>query len=163
MYIDFDEMPNNSRVWIYQSTQHLDMEHLESLSATLMNFLDSWQAHGHNLKASFTILHNRFIVVALDEVSYQATGCSIDKLVHLVQHLEKQLNLSLMDRMQVAFKEEGLILTMPMNSFREELQKGECDENTIVFNNLIETKGQLENQWETTVANSWHKQLLPIA
>lgn len=163
MYLGFDELADESRVWIYQSTQHLEFEKVERLSARLMNFIDSWQAHGKDLQASFTIIYNRFIVVALDEASYQATGCSIDKLTHTIQALETELDLSLLDRMQVAYKDENLILTMPMNAFRAELEQGEYDENTVVFNNLIETKGQLKSHWETPVKNSWHKQLLPIA
>ncbi|MGK0407842.1 MAG: hypothetical protein ACJAZH_001667 [Roseivirga sp.] len=48
-----------------------------------------------------------------------------------------------------------------MVDFRAALEAGEIGENTIVFNNLIENKGQLKRQWETTLSNSWHKQWLP--
>ena len=163
MYVEFDALPNSARVWIFQSTQHLELREIESLSAHLMNFLDNWQAHGKDLKASFTISYERFIIISLDEASYQATGCSIDKLMHLIQALEKEVNISLLDRMQVAFKSDGLILSMPMNAFREELAQGEYDENTIVFNNMIETKGELNTAWEVSIKDSWHKQLLPVA
>ncbi len=163
MYIEFETLPDSARIWVFQSTQNLEYKEVERISAHLMNFLDSWQAHGKDLKASFTILYERFIVISLDEASYQATGCSIDKLMHLIQALEKETGISLLDRMQVAFKSEGLIHTIPMNAFREELSKGEYDQTTVVFNNMIETKGQLKNEWEVQVKDSWHKQLLPIA
>lgn len=164
MYLDFDALNTNARIWIFQSKAPMPFEEVERLSARLMHFLDSWQAHGNDLQASFTIKHNRFIVVALDEASYQATGCSIDKLTHLIQALEQELNLSLLDRMEIAYKDEnGLVQSMPLASFRNELEQGELDANTTVFNNLIETKGQLDTHWEVTVKNSWHKQLLPVA
>ncbi|MDZ7847316.1 MAG: hypothetical protein U5L96_11375 [Owenweeksia sp.] len=72
-----------------------------------------WQAHGKDLQASFIFEYERFIIVALDEASYQATGCSIDKLTHQIQQLEHELNISLMDRTQIAFRDENnLIDTM---------------------------------------------------
>lgn len=164
MYISFDEMNEQSRIWIFQSSGFLEFEKVERLSAGMMNFLDQWQAHGQDLKASFTILYNRFLVVALDEKSYQATGCSIDKLVHWVQAAEKELDISLMDRTRVSFRDENnLIITLDMNTFRDLLEKGDLDENTTVFNNLVETKQQLKTQWEVPLGRSWHKQWLPVA
>lgn len=164
MYVSFDEMNKQSRIWIFQSNGYMEFEKVERLSAGMMNFLDKWQAHGHDLKASFTIIYNRFLVVALDEKSYQATGCSIDKLVHWVQSTEKELDVSLMDRSQVSFRDENnLIITLNMNTFREMLENGDVDENTTVFNNLIETKQELESAWEVPLGRSWHKQWLPVA
>lgn len=164
MYVDFDDMNDNSRVWIFQSTAFMEYEKVERISARLMNFLESWQAHGKDLRASFRIIYDRFIVVALDEASYQATGCSIDKLVHHIQDLEKELGVSLMDRTQIAYRDHnGLIDTMHMMDFRAHLESGELDADTTVYNNLIEKKSQLQKEWEVPVRKSWHKQWLPVA
>jgi hypothetical protein len=164
MYFSFESLNDDSRIWLFQSTHYLEFEKVERISARLMNFLNDWQAHGKDLNASFTIIHDRFIVVALDEASYQATGCSIDKLTHFIQALENELSISLLDRTQIGFRDENqLIEIIHMMDFRAALEAGEIDENTVVFNNLIETKGQLKRQWETELANSWHKQWLPIA
>lgn len=164
MYFSFETLNDDARIWIFQSTNFLEFEKVERISARLMNFLHDWRAHGKELMASFTIIHDRFIVVALDEASYQATGCSIDKLTHFIQALEKELAISLLDRTQIAFRDENqLIEIIHMMDFRAALEAGEIDEDTIVFNNLIENKGQLKRQWETALTNSWHKQWLPIA
>ncbi len=162
MYKDFDTMASGARIWIYQASEALPFEKVERISARVMNFLDDWQAHGNPLQASFTIKYQRFVIVALNEQSYQATGCSIDKLTHLMQALEKEMQVSLLDRMQIAFMEDGMIDALPMNAFRAELEAGDLNQETMVFNNLIETKGQLENEWEVAVKDSWHKQLLPV-
>lgn len=165
MYADFDNMPDNSRVWIYQATDFMQFELVERVSARMINFLQNWQAHGKDLEASFQIKYDRFIIVVLSESSYQATGCSIDKLVHQIQSLESELNISLMDRTQIAFRdsENTMIDTMHMVNFRAALEGGDLNENTTVFNNLVETKKQFETQWEVPVRLSWHKQWLPIA
>jgi len=164
MYFSFESLNDDSRIWIFQSTQYLEFEKVERISARLMNFLNDWQAHGKDLMASFTIIYDRFIVVALDEASYQATGCSIDKLSHFMQALETELLVSLLDRSQIAFRADNqLIEVIHMKDFRLALEAGEIDQDTVVFNNLIENKGQLKRQWETELAKSWHKQWLPIA
>ena len=164
MYADFDKMPDNSRVWIYQATDFMPYETVERVSARMINFIENWQAHGKDLEASFIIKYDRFIVIVLSEASYQATGCSIDKLVHEIQNLESELNISLMDRTQIAFRdsENTMIDTMHMVNFRAALEGGDLDQNTTVFNNLVETKRQFETQWEVPVRLSWHKQWLPI-
>lgn len=164
MYVDFDNMPDNSRLWIFQSESFIPYENMERISARILNFLDEWQAHGKDLKASFIVKYDRFVIVALDEASYQATGCSIDKLTHLISNLEKELNISLLDRTQIAFRDDnGMVNTMHMIDFRAALESQELDEDTIVFNNLIEKKSQLNKEWEVPIARSWHKQWLPIA
>lgn len=164
MYAAFDEMNASSRIWIFQSTQFLEFEKVERISARLMNFIDDWKAHGHPLNASFTIIYDRFIVVSLDEASYQATGCSIDKLVQVIQGFEKELNISLLDRTQIAFRDHNnMIETMHMMDFRAALENGDLDASTTVFNNLVSTKSELENKWEVSISESWHKDWLPIA
>ncbi|MCR9153819.1 MAG: ABC transporter ATPase [Bacteroidetes bacterium] len=164
MYGAFEDMKAEARVWIFQSTEFLEFEKVERISARLMNFLDDWKAHGHDLNASFTIIYNRFIVVSLDEASYQATGCSIDKLVQLVQGLEKELNISLLDRTQIAYRDHNdMIDTSHMMDFRAALENGDLSKDTIVFNNLVSTKSELESKWETSIKNSWHKDWLPVA
>ena len=165
MYVDYDSLADDSRVWIYQATDFMQYEIVERVSARLINFLNGWQAHGKDLQASFKILYDRFIIVSLSEASYQATGCSIDKLVRLIQELEHELKISLMDRTQIAYRDvdNNMIDTMHMVNFRAALECGDLNENTTVFNNLIETKGEVEKNWEVPVHRSWHKQWLPIA
>jgi len=164
MYVPFDTMPENARVWIFQSSGFMPFEKVERLSARLMQFLDQWHAHGQGLQASFHIMYHRFVIVALDEAAYHASGCSIDKLNHTVMALEKELAINLMDRSLVSFRDDSnLIITLPMATFRQMLDSGELDEQTVVFNNLISTKKELRASWEVPLHRSWHRQWLPIA
>ncbi len=164
MYISHSELADNARIWIFQSTEFLEFEKIERISARMMNFLRDWQAHGQDLKASFDIRYDRFIIVYLDEASYQATGCSIDKLIRVIQGLEHELGISLMDRTQIAYRDDNAMIdTMHMTGFRAALESGDLDETCIVFNNLVETKSDLKENWEVPLSRSWHKQWLPVA
>lgn len=159
MYSNFDDLSDSARIWIYQSKTELSPSEEDQLKGILVPFIESWQAHGHDLLASYKIFHNRFIIVALDEASYQATGCSIDKLSHLILNIEKKIGLSLMDRMQICYELNGKILSLPMPKFKS-LIGSEFNENTMVFNNLVETKAELFDKWNVELKNSWHKQML---
>ena len=67
MYIPYPELPNNSRVWIYQSDKELSIEEIEYICAKAILFIEKWTRHGDDLKGSFTIKYNQFLVLGVDE------------------------------------------------------------------------------------------------
>ena len=153
MYQSFDTLPDSSRIWIYQSNRSLDFGEVEAASAVLMNFCEAWKSHGTPVKASFQVFHNRFIVLAVDESAMG--GCSIDSSVGVIRTLEDRFGITLLDRMQVAVRVEGLIWTLPLREFKQQVASGELGPDTLLFNNLIETKGQLATAWEVPIKESW--------
>jgi hypothetical protein len=46
------------------------------------------------------------------------------------------------------------------SKFEELLHAGALNENTIVFNNLITNKAELDHAWEVPMEKSWHKVML---
>ena len=109
MTLPFNEMPANSRIWIYQSDRKLNDSELDQIKLKLTDFLKNWTAHGGDLKSSFEIKYNRFLIIALNEKSTKASGCSIDSCVHFIQKIEKDYGLNLLDKMNVAFKQGDYI------------------------------------------------------
>ena len=65
MLTDFNSLPDNSRIWIYQSNRKLSEEEVAQITLKTTNFLKKWTAHGANLEAGFEIKYNRFIVLGL--------------------------------------------------------------------------------------------------
>lgn len=159
MNCNFDDLADNARIWIFQSKSELAEGQEKIMDQILTEFTSNWQAHGNDLMASHTIYHKRFLIVALDEASYQATGCSIDKLTHLVLKMERDLDLNLLDRMQIAYVENDEVLSMPMSKFKAAIGDS-FDKSTMVFNNMIETKADLFDKWNVELQKSWHKQML---
>ena len=88
MILPFEDMPSNSRVWIFQSNRPFSALESKEIEMSLNLFLKSWTAHGKSLLSSFKINYNRFIIIALDESNNSATGCSIDSCVHFIQKLD---------------------------------------------------------------------------
>ena len=160
MVVPFDSLPETSRVWIYQSNLRFTEEQEQAIAAKLSSFLDQWAAHSQNLQAAFEIRYNRFIIIGLNQEVNQATGCSIDSQVHFIQSLEKEYNLDLLDKMNVAFKQGDFVNFKPLNEFRKIVKQGAVGKNTIVYNNLVTNKAEYLENWEVPMADSWHSRML---
>lgn len=153
------QFSENSRVWIYQSDKELTAEQTQKLQQQLNNFTESWTAHNHQLKAAAMVKYNRFIMLLVDESWAGATGCSIDKSVHFMKQLEQEYQIHLFDRFNLAYRTDSGIASAPRVQFEELIKAGAIDENTIVFNNMVQTLADLQTNWEVPLKNSWHMQL----
>ena len=156
MLADFNTLPDSSRVWIYQANRSFTEQELHEIQDDLTLFLENWTAHGKDLKAGFEIKYNRFLVIALDQSGQAATGCSIDASVHFIQHLEKKYQVELLDKMNVSFKQGDFIAYKNLLDFKEMAKQKAISRNTIVFNNLVATKGEYMEHWEVPASESWH-------
>src|SRR5690606_12889738 len=104
MFIPFNDLPDTSRVWIYQANRSFTESEIEEISLRLEQFISSWIEHCANLNASIEIKYKRFIIITLDQNMNVATGCSIDTSVHFIPQLEKDSNADLLDKMTVSYK-----------------------------------------------------------
>lgn len=156
MMSDFKTLSENSRIWIYQSNRSLTQQEKESISKLIEDFLNNWNSHGVSLNSGFEIKYNRFIVIAQDQNTQSATGCSIDSMVHFIQKLEKQYNISLLDKLNVSYKQGDYIAYKSLKDFKKMVKDGAVSKNTIVFNNLVQTKLEYANYWEVPAFESWH-------
>lgn len=154
------QMPLDSRLWVYQSTTLLSEEEITSILQKGKTFIESWTAHGAALKASFDVLYNRFIIIAVDEQQAMASGCSIDKSLAFIKSLEQEFKLQLLDRMQVAYRDGDSIEVCALPEFEKRAMKGAVNPNTIVFNNMITTKAAFDSSWEIPLKESWQKRVL---
>lgn len=157
MYIPFEEMAETSRIWVYQADQKLSEKDKATISSRCGSFLDQWAAHGASLKSSFEIMHNRFLVVSVDESFHQASGCSIDASVHMIKELEQELGIHFFDRTQVCFMEEGEVTHIPLHELKSQIQNGRILPTTTTFNHLVSDIQSLRKAWKIEAKNSWMK------
>jgi hypothetical protein len=162
MFIPFDKIQPSSRVWVYQADRKLTEQETTIISGQLQLFTESWAAHGQPLGASFEIRHNQFIILAADESYTSASGCSIDDSVRIIQQLGQNLGVDLFNRNLIAFKKVDSIELIPLSDLKKKYQEGFWNESTLMFNNLIQTKGQLENDWIIPSLNTWLKRYVPV-
>ena len=155
MFVDFDEMPGDSRIWIYQSDRKLSMEEIQFIQKETDKFLTQWSAHGAGLKSSAKVAYDRFLIICVDEKQAMASGCSIDASVHFVQSLSKALNNDFFNRTKVAFLQNETVSTESLENIKKNLTENSIDERTLTFNNLIQTKDGLSEKWIIPVSESW--------
>ena len=160
MLVDFNTLPDESRVWIYQANRSFTQEELSEISEKLDVFIENWTAHGGDLEAGYNIVYKRFIVIGLNQNSNKATGCSIDSSVHFIQQLEQEYKVDLMDKMNVSYKQGEFIAYKPLLEFKTMAKNRAVSENTIVFNNLVNTIGEFKEFWEVPAKESWHSRFL---
>ena len=156
MYIPFENLPEESRIWIYQSSRKFSDEEISDIEKDLVEFITNWNAHGTSLEASFQIKYNRFIILAINQEVQQATGCSIDSSVGFIQKLEQKYNVDLLDKMNVAFKQGEFVTYKTLIDFKKLAKDKSVSENTIVFNNLVNTIEEFNDGWEIPASESWH-------
>ncbi len=159
---NYESLAPQSRAWVYQANRPLTDAECIAVEEALSQFTQEWVAHNVALKAFGKVYHNRFIVLLVDETQQHATGCSIDKSVKFLQKLEDQLGVQFFDRLLLAYEKDGQVKTVHRNDLEAALQKGELQADTIVFNNLIQTKQEFENQWRIPFKDSWAGQLVAV-
>lgn len=133
---------------------------LTEIQQDLDTFLTNWTAHGQDLNAGYEIRYNRFLVLGLDQSAQGATGCSIDASVHFIQQLEKRYNVTLLDKMNVSYKQGEYVAYKPLTEFKLMAKQKAVSKNTIVFNNLVATKEEYDNHWEVPAEESWHARFM---
>ena len=160
MWVDFDKISINSRVWVFQSDSILKTEDQDIIDEHIKLFIEKWSSHGAQMYASHTIIYNCFVVIAADEEKQCASGCSIDSFTSLFKSLGEHLNLSFFDRFAIAHKSGGEFFVSALEDFKTLIKEGVVTENTIVFNNLVATKEEFINSWELPIKKSWQKRYL---
>ena len=160
MLVDFTKLPDHSRIWVYQASRKLSDEEMAAISEKTADFLKQWTAHGANLEAGYELKYNRFIVIGLNQENASASGCSIDASVHFIQSLEKLYELDLLDKMNVTFYNGEFIAHKSLADFKKMAKARSVSPNTVVFNNLVNTKEEYLENWEVPAKDSWHSRFL---
>ena len=157
MLVDFSSLPDSSKIWIYQSNREFSNLEMEEVRSTLKNFVSNWKRHGDDLRASFDIRHKQFIILAVDEQYNNVSGCSIDASTHIFKQFESKFQIDLFNKLDTAFKDGEHINVVSIGDFQKFVNEQKIDSQTVVFNNMISTKKELDTSWEVSANESWHQ------
>ena len=149
MLVDFNTTADQSRIWIYAAEHKLTQDQKNYILKHISDHLQNWEAHKVPLTAGVTILENRFIVVALDESENGASGCSIDTLQKLIQNLEKELSVSLLNRLNVFCRIGDEIECIPTTKLAENANK-----DVLFYDLTIQKKSELDSYFKP-ISKGW--------
>ena len=169
-----ESLPDSARVWIYQSSRPFTESEITVIRSQINGFVGEWTAHSQQLTAVGDVLFEHFIVLAVDEKQAGASGCSIDKSVYFIKSIENQYDTQLFERMNFAYLDDGEVRVVSSSEFskRYTVRKdsygegynpeisGRLSDDTLVFDNLVQSIGDMKKGWVKPLANSWHKRFV---
>jgi hypothetical protein len=145
----------DSRVWIYQSNRLFSMSEAFEIEDLLKNFTKQWQSHGTPVKGAGYLFFGQFIILMADERAAGVSGCSTDSSVRLIKDIEQQFAVNMFERTTLAFVVNDKIQLLPLSQLQYAFDNGFIDADTLYFNNLVQTKEELETKWIVPVKDSW--------
>lgn len=161
MLVDFKLLSDSSKLWVFQSDKIISPSNQKILINEISPFLTDWSSHGAEIKSSFEIRYDLFLIISVDEEINSASGCSIDKLTNFIIRISNEIGVDFFNRLNVAYKSDSEKINLrSLSDFKTLIFEGKINEESIVFNNLIKTKKDYIEQWEVQLKNSWHKTLL---
>jgi hypothetical protein len=153
-------LPDTTRVWIYQSNQPIPDAAVPEVRQKIRSFADSWVSHNRALRSFGDLWHNRFVVLMVDESQAGASGCSIDSSVHFLKSLQAEYGVDLFDRMVFTFQHGDEVISLKREDFARWYEEGKIDDDTPVFDTLVNNKKDLETSWVKPLGSSWHKRMV---
>ena len=155
MKVEFDKISDESRIWIYQSNNDFTEFDVDVINKKSDLFVSNWMAHNKELEASFKILNNRFLVIAVNEEFNPIGGCSIDYSLQLLKDISNTINKNLLDRLIVNYRTGSLIKSITLKDLKNNLKNGSISSETVIFNMTVSTKKELLNNFEIKLGSSW--------
>ncbi|TAF66667.1 MAG: hypothetical protein EAZ55_05565 [Cytophagales bacterium] len=162
MFISFETLPPEARIWVYTASRAWTKEEEQKIYNSLTQFVESWQSHQRPVKASFQLVAQRIIIIAADETNFSTSGCAIDGSVACLKNIEKELQLSLLDRSNLLYQHENEWKSCTIVMAKTYVQEGEILPNDLIVNVAITTVAQLATQLYQPAAESWLKRFFVL-
>lgn len=149
------DFADDSRVWIYQASRYFTMSEALEIETLLHDFTATWQSHGAKVKGYANLFFGRFIIMIADETDTGVSGCSTDSSVHLIQQIESLFSVNMFNRQMLAFIVKEKIEILPLTQLSYAIGNGFIHATTLYFNNTVQTKKELTENWMIPAAESW--------
>ncbi|WP_166385776.1 MULTISPECIES: ABC transporter ATPase [unclassified Polaribacter] len=160
MFVDYSTITEEAKVWVYPSSRKFYPNEIEGIESKLKDFLESWKSDDENFKASYQFLYNRFIVLFADDENSTLTNSDIDASVSFILELQQEHDVELLDKMNACFKQGEYVQYKDLKDFKKLLKNKAVTAKSIIFDNLITTKVDFDNNWEIPLEESWYNRYL---
>jgi len=116
--------------------------------------LDSFCSNLNGIEIGYEIEYDRFLIFMISET----TPLDLDNqnlLVEFVMGLEKEFEISLLDKVNVCFKQGQYVQLKEIPAFKLLIKNKGVSKKTIVFDNMLNTKFEYDSSWEVPAGESW--------
>jgi hypothetical protein len=149
------DFSGDSRVWIYQCNRRFTISEAIEIEEKLNEFTRNWKSHQVPVKGFGTLFFGQFIVLMADETESGVSGCSTDSSVRLIKSIEQSFNVGLFERTVLAFIIKDKLELLPISQLTYAFDNNFLNGETLFFNNNIENKNDLINNWIIPIKDSW--------
>ncbi len=150
MIIDYKNLPETSKIYIYPASRKLYAKEVSIFIEKVKIFLDNILTND----LFFELKYERFLIVLVSDRTPLSSDQNED-LISLILDLEKEFSIGLMDKVNVCFKQGEFVQLKEIPDFKKLIKNKGVSKRTIVFNNLINTKSEYESCWEVRANMSW--------
>lgn len=154
--VNFKELPDEARVWVFASDRPLTGPDAKQLIGAVDAFLSQWKAHGAPLRSAREWRDDHFLVIGVDPTAEQASGCSIDGLFRGLRELERALNTTLVAGGRVFYRNaKGAVSRAARKDVAGLYERGSIDAATPVFDTSITDAASYRSRFERPARDSW--------
>ena len=159
--VPFETLPDASRVWVFGSDRPLAEDATKRLLTGVDAHLADWKEHGAPLTVGREWRDGRFLVVAVDQSTAGASGCSIDGLFRVLQQLEREVGASLVGGGRVFYRGgHGEVQSASRADVAALAHSGVISKDTVVFDTSLTDLGAFRAGFERRAKESWVNELL---
>jgi hypothetical protein len=162
MLVEFNQLPNHARFWMFTSNRFLTQEEIVSLNNELSLFIQKWTAHKQDLNASFSLIDDAILVVGVDESQTGASGCSIDSMTKEITRLAQQMNIDWLNRFSIIIKSSEGNSAINANELKQLFSDGKINELTLVSNSLLSNFGEVKTHLYKPIKDTWMNRYLAV-
>ncbi|MCL7764127.1 ABC transporter ATPase [Polaribacter sp. Z014] len=160
MFVDYSTITENAKVWVYPSSRKFYPNEIEGIESKVKEFLENWKSDDENFKVSYKFLYNRFIVLFANSENSNLTNADVDASVSFILGLQQEYKVELLDKMNACFKQGEFVQYKDLKDFKKLLKNKAVTAKSIIFDNLITTKVDFDNNWEIPIEESWYNRYL---
>ncbi|MGB0890941.1 MAG: ABC transporter ATPase [Flavobacteriaceae bacterium] len=160
MFVDYSLITQDAKVWVYPSSRKFYPNEIEEIENKIKDFIENWKSDDENFKASYKFLYKRFIVLFADDENSALKSLDIDISVSFILKLQQEYEVELLDKMNPCFKQGEFVQYKELKDFKKLIKNRAVTAKSIIFDNLINTKLDFENNWEISIQDSWYNRYL---
>ena len=160
MFVAYNKISEDAKVWVYPSSRKFYPNEIEDLEIKIKTFIDNWKKDDENFTASYQFLYNRFIVLVAESEPSIISNEDIDQSVSFILNLEKEYDITLLDKMNVCFKQGEYVQYKDLKDFKKLLKNKALTQKTVIFDNLVSNNYDFKHFWEIPIEDSWYNRFL---
>ncbi len=139
MYIEFENLPLDARVWVYLSDRPLTPADIVQMGDYLKPQMQTWAAHGEALRGGFTFVEKTFLIISVDQQAHMPSGCSIDASTRWIKQIKDMFGIDFLNRAIMTENQDIL----PVFQVKKHIEQGLIKPETLVYDQQISTKAEL--------------------